>query len=37
MLIPATPKKSPLDITGVDLNMTSEEVVGFVREGRDWF
>jgi antitoxin (DNA-binding transcriptional repressor) of toxin-antitoxin stability system len=36
-LMPATPKKSPLEITGVNLNMTSDEIVGFVREGRDRF
>jgi antitoxin (DNA-binding transcriptional repressor) of toxin-antitoxin stability system len=37
MLTPVTPKKSPLDITGVDLNLTRDEIVGFVREGRDRF
>jgi hypothetical protein len=36
-LMPATPNKSPLDITGFDLNLTSDEIVGFVREGRDRF
>jgi antitoxin Phd len=37
MLTPVTTKKSPLDITGVDLNLTIDEIVGFVREGRDRF
>jgi antitoxin (DNA-binding transcriptional repressor) of toxin-antitoxin stability system len=37
MLTPAAPKKSPLDVTGVDLNMTTDEIVDFVREGRDRF
>jgi antitoxin (DNA-binding transcriptional repressor) of toxin-antitoxin stability system len=37
MLTPVTTKKSPLDITGVDLNLTMDEIVGFVREGRDRF
>lgn len=25
---------SPLDVEGVDLGVTTEEIVGFVREGR---
>jgi hypothetical protein len=37
MLTPATPKKSPLEITGVNLNLTADEIVDFVREGRDRF
>jgi antitoxin Phd len=37
MLTPVTTKKSPLDITGVDLNLTMDEIVGFVREGGDRF
>ncbi len=37
MLTAVTTKKSPLDITGVDLNLTMDEIVGFVREGKDRF
>ena len=32
---PATPKKSPLDIKGVDLEISSTEIVDIVREGRE--
>ncbi len=31
---PATTKKSPLDIEGVDLNISSSEIVDIIREGR---
>lgn len=37
MLMPVTPKKSPLDITGVELNLSTDEIVDFVRESRDRF
>ena len=37
MLTPVASKKSPLDISGVDLDLTADEIVGFVREGRDRF
>jgi antitoxin (DNA-binding transcriptional repressor) of toxin-antitoxin stability system len=37
MLTPITPQKSPLDIAGVALNLTTDEIVEFVREGRDRF
>ncbi len=37
MLMPVTPKKSPLDIAGVDLHLSNEEIVCLVREGRDKF
>jgi antitoxin (DNA-binding transcriptional repressor) of toxin-antitoxin stability system len=37
MLTPGTPQKSPLDIAGVALNLTTDEIVEFVREGRDRF
>lgn len=30
----ATEISSPLDVDGVDLGVTTEEIVGFVREGR---
>lgn len=32
---PATPNKSPLDVKGVDLGMTSSEIVDVIREGRE--
>lgn len=35
ILTPAFPKKSPLDITGIELNLSMDEIVDFVREGRD--
>lgn len=34
VLRPETPSGSPLDIEGVDLGLTAEEIVAFVREGR---
>jgi hypothetical protein len=30
----ATEISSPLDVKGIDLGVTTEEIVGFVREGR---
>ncbi len=35
ILTPVTVKKSPLDITGVNLNVTAEEIVTYIREGRE--
>ena len=32
---PVTSKKSPLDVKGVDLGMSSSEIVDLVREGRE--
>jgi hypothetical protein len=32
---PATPRRSPLDVRGVDLNLTSDEIVKAVRESRE--
>lgn len=32
---PATPKKSPLDVKGVDLDLTSSEIVDVIRKGRE--
>lgn len=32
---PATPKKSPLDVKGVDLDLTSSEIVDVIRNGRE--
>jgi hypothetical protein len=34
-LKPATPKKSPLDIQGVDIGITSTEIVDIIRSGRE--
>lgn len=32
---PATPKKSPLDIQGVNLGMSATEIVEMVKDGRE--
>ena len=32
---PAVPKKSPLDIPGVNLGLSSSEIIEIVREGRE--
>ena len=32
---PAAPKKSPLDVKGVDLGITSSEIVDIVKKGRE--
>ena len=32
---PATPKKSPLDVKGVDIGISSSEIVDTIREGRE--
>ena len=32
---PAAPKKSPLDVKGVNLNITASEIVDVVRKGRE--
>ena len=32
---PATPKESPLDVKGVDLGVSSSEIVDILREGRE--
>ncbi len=29
-----TSKKSPLDVDGIDLNLTGDEIVNFIHEGR---
>jgi len=34
-LKPATPKKSPLDVEGVDLGLSSAEIVELLRKGRE--
>jgi hypothetical protein len=37
MLMPIAPIKSPLGVPGVDLNLSTDEIISFVREGRDKF
>lgn len=34
-LTPATTKKSPLDVDGIDLNLTSDQIVSIIRESRE--
>jgi uncharacterized protein (DUF362 family) len=34
VLKPEAPSGSPLDVEGIDLGVTTEEIVSFVREGR---
>jgi hypothetical protein len=34
-LRPATSSKSALDVDGIDLDLTADEIVDFVREGRE--
>lgn len=34
LIRPETPARSPLDVPGVDLGLTADEIVEFVREGR---
>lgn len=34
VITPEKPSGSPLDVEGVDLGMTADEIVRFVREGR---
>ena len=34
IIVPEETEGSPLDIAGVDLDLTKEEIVEFVREGR---
>jgi hypothetical protein len=31
---PEAPKQSPLDVRGIDLGLSADEIVQFVREGR---
>ena len=37
IITPVISKKSPLDIGGVNLNLTPEEIVAYVREGIERF
>ena len=34
IIVPVTSNGSPLDIEGVDLDLTKEEIVDFIHEGR---
>ena len=34
VLTPERPSGSPLDVEGIDLDLTTDEIVAFVREGR---
>ena len=34
-ITPVTPKKSPLDIKGVDLGLSTSDIVSIVRAGRE--
>jgi hypothetical protein len=34
VLLPETSRRSPLDVPGLDLHLTRDEIVGFVRAGR---
>lgn len=34
-LTPATVKKSPLDVEGIDLHLSSSQITSVVREGRE--
>lgn len=35
VLKPLKAKRSALDVAGIDLGVSTEEIVGFVREGRE--
>ena len=35
VLKPEKPKRSALDVAGIDLGISTEEIVSFVREGRE--
>ena len=37
VLKPENSQRSPLDIPGVDLDVSTDEIVGFIREGRKQF
>ena len=36
VIVPAATGGSPLDVKGVDLNLSQEEIVAFVQEGRKY-
>ncbi|MBI2567740.1 MAG: type II toxin-antitoxin system Phd/YefM family antitoxin [Candidatus Schekmanbacteria bacterium] len=35
LIVPEKPSRSPLDVPGVDVTVSTEELVGIVREGRE--
>jgi hypothetical protein len=35
MLMPLSSSRSALDVTGIDLNISTQEVIDIVREGRE--
>lgn len=35
ILKPITPKKSPLDVSGIDINISSDDIVNIIREMRE--
>lgn len=35
LVTPEQKVASPLDVPGIDLNLTKEEIIDFIREGRD--
>jgi hypothetical protein len=37
VLTPETGKRSPLDVAGVDLGVSTEEIVNIIRESRERF
>ncbi len=37
VLKPEKTKQSPLDVKGVDLGISTDEIIGFIREGRKQF
>ena len=36
IIAPEDPQGSPLDVVGIDLNLTKDEIVAFVHEGRKY-
>lgn len=34
IITPEKPKDSPLDVEGLDLNLSTEEIIDFIKEGR---
>ena len=36
VIVPEAPAGSPLDIVGIDLDLTKEEIVEFIHEGRKY-
>ena len=36
IIVPETRKGSPLDVEGIDLDLTKEEIIQFIHEGRKY-